>query len=353
MSLLPFLVLVALTTIWIALPLIPAFRELFRPTDATPLSVVTRDAGNLAFFAERFHGWLESQLQTLAPSTPAGDLYGKLSNGNGFLRVRDRPEALARGPLPDGAHDRVVVTERPVELQGGEIFLLEVCARDTWDGGPRTTLRAIYGERDVALGAETTILRWAHADQSLTIGPSSSLYGRISAKQTLRLAHNTTFERIGAPTIEIGDRQPPLPSTTISRTPWTPPEHAEAIGDHLRISGDLHLPEATEYTGHLVVTGEVRLGRGSRVNGSIKAHKNLSLADTAVVTGATVSRTVVQLGTRSVVGGPIIAEDEVVVGGESVVGEVERQTSIVAPSVRLGIGATVHGQVNTSRAGTT
>lgn len=62
MSVTPFLLLLAATAAWVLLPLIPALRELLRPTDAEPLNAVGHDAGDLTVFADGFRDYLARQL---------------------------------------------------------------------------------------------------------------------------------------------------------------------------------------------------------------------------------------------------------------------------------------------------
>ena len=65
MNLLAFLVLMVLTAVWLVLPLVPALREFFRPTDIEPLTMVGRDNADIARFARNFREYLKGQLAQL------------------------------------------------------------------------------------------------------------------------------------------------------------------------------------------------------------------------------------------------------------------------------------------------
>lgn len=353
MTLLPFLAVLAATVAWFLLPLLPALRELLRPTDTTPLSVVERDAANLAFFAERFRLWITAQLAGLPVDIPEGDYYGRLPSGTGFVRVRDLPDALSRGPGPDGAHDRVIVTEASVTLAGRETFLLEVYATAPWTGGPDTTLRALYGTGDVRLGRQSTVTRWVHSDGILLVEEGSLLFGRTSSASAIRLGTGVRFERIGAPRIEVGPAHPRGTPAAVERTKWIPPGRARSVGDHLHVDGDADLPAGTEHRGDLVVAGTLRIGAGARVEGSVKAHRNIQVGRGGAVTGSLVSRTMIETAGDVTVGGPVIAEDEVILGRGTMVGHPGRETTVVAPRVSLASGSVIFGQVNAGVSGTT
>lgn len=355
MTLLPFLAVLAVTLAWFLLPLIPAFRELLRPTDTAPLSVVERDAANLAFFAERFRLWITAQMAGLPVEIPQGDYYGRLPSGTGFVRVRDLPDVLSRGPRPDGAHDRVIVTEAPVTLGGRETFLLEVYAMAPWTGGPDTTLRALYGTGDVRLGRQSTVTRWIHADGILFVDDHGVLFGRASSASAIRLGTGVRFERIGAPRIEVGPAHPPGRGSApeADRPAWIPPDRARTVGDHLHVDGDAELPAGAEHRGDLVVAGTLTIGAGARVQGSAKAHRDVHVGPGGVVTGSLVSRTTIQTGGDATIGGPVIAEDEILLGTGTTVGQPGRETTVVAPLVTLAPGVVVFGQVNAGVRGMT
>ena len=359
MTLLPFFAVLAVTLAWFLLPLIPALRELLRPTDTAPLSVVERDAANLAFFAERFRLWITAQLAGLPGEIPEGDYYGRLPSGTGFVRVRDLPDVLTRGPRPDGAHDRVIVTEAPVTLAGRETFLLEVYATAPWTGGPDTTLRALYGTGDVRLGPQSTVTRWIHADGILSVENDSLLFGRTSSGSAIRLGTGVRFERVGAPRIEVGTAPPSTasPSTRVvpdaAPSPWIVPDRARTVGNHLHVDGNTDLPPGVVHHGDLVVAGKLTIGAEARIHGSVKAHRGIQVGRGGVITGSLVSRTTIETAGKVTIGGPVIAEDEIILGEGTMVGQPSRETTVVAPLVTLGLGSVIFGQVSAGVSGTT
>ncbi len=353
MTLLPFLVVLTVTLAWFLLPLIPALRELLRPTDTAPLSVVERDAAHLAFFAERFRLWITAQLAGLPTEIPPGDYYGRLPSGTGFVRVRDLPGTLSRGPRPDGAHDRVIVTEAPVTLGGGETFLMEIHATAAWTGGPNTTLRALYGVGDVRLGRQSTVTRWIHADGILSIEDGSVLFGRASSASAIRLGTGVRFERVGAPRIEVGSSPGPDTASDAGLPAWVPPDRARTVGEHLNVDGDAELPAGVEHHGDLVVAGHLTIGMGARIRGSVKAHQEIQVRPGGVITGSVVSRTTIRTVAGVTIGGPVIAEVEILLGERTAVGSPGRETTVVAPRVVLADGVVIFGQVNAAVAGAT
>jgi cytoskeletal protein CcmA (bactofilin family) len=341
----PFLALLAVTLGWFLLPLIPAFRELWWPTDVAPLKVVDRSSGYVAYFARNFRQYLQKQMAALPAEAQAGDYFGQFPDGTPFIRVHKAPDALER-LAEEKTQNRLVVVDSPMTLEGGETFLVEVYARAPLIGGPNAVYRAIYAERELGLGEGSRVLRWAHAGGTLGVGSHSVLRGRITSDTAVVLGNGVVFERIGAPVISVGAESDPPPAGPAPQPVFKLPEHARKIGDHYRIEGDLNIPEGVRVTSSLVVSGSLRIGMGTLVEGSVKAHRDVELADESQVRGSAVARRRVMLGAATWVGGPVIAEERIRLGRGAVVGGPHLPATVSAPEIELSTGATVFGQIS-------
>jgi hypothetical protein len=333
------LLLVALG--WVALPLIPALREFFRPTDAEPLVMVGRDNADIARFARHFREYVTRQFAEVGPAV--GE---RFPDGTPFLR--------ASNGLPAGAIDRLVVAERPLQLRGGEQFRLEVWARDAFTGGPGAVYRAVLGDRTVRLGPESVVLRWVHAAGALVVGERSHLYGRASSEAAIRLERAVGFDRLGAPVVVAGDAPPgAMPPRPEGMLRFEAPERARTLGDHLRLEGDVVVPSGAVVEGNLVVAGSLRLLAGARVAGSVKAHRAVELQAGAVVEGSLVSRGEVLVGADCWVRGPVISEEHLHLGRGTTVGAPDGPSTVSGRTVSLAMGAVVCGHVVTQEGGQT
>jgi|GEM_PF-1508532 len=342
---LPFLALLGLTLLWLLLPLLPAFRELVRPTDVAPLKVVDRSSGYVAYFARNFRQYLDRQMAALPGEAQVGDYVGKLPDGTQFIRVRKSSQGLTHEVEP-GTQNRLVVVDGAMTLQDGETFLMEVYARAPMIGGAGSVYRAIYADRELGLGERSTVLRWAHAGGTMGVGSHSVLRGRITSDQAVVLGANVVFERIGAPRISVGTEHGIPPGDGFAAHPFALPEHAHPIGDHYRVEGDLEIPAGARVTSSLVVAGSLTIGPGAVVEGSVKAHRDVELADAARVRGSVVARRRVMVGDSAWIGGPVIAEERIRLGQRSVVGGPELPATVSAPLIELAAGATVYGQIS-------
>ncbi len=331
----------AVTVGWWLLPLLPAILELLRPTDAAPLRVVPRDAGDVAFLAKGFRQYLDRQMNLLPAATPA-DFLGRLPDGTHFARIKAGPELLRPGDT-SRVQDRVVRVDTPIALGGDQTFLQEVHATEDFVGGPNTVYRALLGERRVTLGDRSRVLRWVHAGGALSIGARSVLQGRVSSDHSVLVGRGVEFDRIGAPEIRTAGPTPPAgPAATIA---WQLPEGARRIGDHHRIEGDLEIGPGVRVTGSLVITGRLVMRPGAEIDGSVKAYGDVTLERAAAIRGSLVGRADLAIGPGVEVLGPVIGDGRVSLGDGSSVGRRDAQTTVVAGSLQLGVGVAVFGQI--------
>lgn len=345
MTTLPFLGLLALALAWFLLPLLPALRELVRPTDVLPLKVVDRSSGYVAFFARNFRRYLERQVLGLPLEARAGDFFGHLPDGTPFLRVHQQSDAIAR-EAREVLQNQLVVIDTPATLEGGETFLMELYARAPLTGGPGAVYRAVYAEQELVLGERSAVLRWAHANGRLTVGDHSTLHGRLSSDESICLGSGVELERVGAPVITVGEPTD-LPPDLPARLPLCPlPERASRIGNLVRIEGDFTVVEGTRIEGALVVAGELRLGVGAVVEGGVKAHGNLVMGAESQIRGAAVTRRALTLGPAAWIAGPAIAEERISVGRSALIGGPGIPATAAAPFIELASGATVYGQIS-------
>jgi len=372
MSLVGALGLLLVTVAWAALSLIPAFRELLRPTDVAPLTMVGRDNADIARFARHFREWVmaASPLAAGGGNGPegAGEIRSGPVPGPGqvlYVPASSDPEPLRS--LPPSSRDQVVVLQGPAELEGGENFAQELWATAEFAGGRGATYRAILGERSVSLGPRSLVLRWLHSVGVLTVGDGSHLYGRTSSEREIHLGRSIGFDRLGAPAIVVGSGTPasmPPMAEGLTKLELGDPHdsrltkhdflrRARRLGDHVHLDADTEVPAGFLIEGNLVVSGDLRLGAGSRVTGSVKTHGTLELAQGVVIEGSLVARADLTVGSGAWVRGPIISEAALHLAGGVTVGSPAAPTTVSGRTVTLSAGAVVCGHVVTEEGGQT
>jgi hypothetical protein len=240
-----------------------------------------------------------------------------------------------------------VLATAAISLPGGETFLKEVHASERLEGGEGAVYRAVLAERDLSLGARSTVMRWAHAEGDFDVGDGSMLHGRASAGGLMRLGHDVTFRRLRARCIATTGAGPVPPEAAPPLLTGTAkfPERTRRERGYIRVSEDLDIPDGASVVGALVVAGKLTLGKGARIAGSVKAHGDVVAADDLIVDGAIVSRGAIHLGRGAIVAGPIIAELGVLLGPDCTIGHPETPSSVVAPHIVLDAGVRVFGAI--------
>lgn len=339
-----FAIVLGVTIAWIALPFIPALLELIRPNDALPLNAVGQDSGQLTYFAKSFTERMTSE-GLMGTSVPP-----KMSDGS-VIRVHNQmtPLAAAKVPITD-----VVVLMDDTPVTAGVSIAAECLARRTFHGGANSSYRAILGQRDVQLGAGSTVLRWVHANGRLEAATGTHLMGRATSDREILLETGVQFDRLDAPMVRVGGggtfETPIMPVSAYQ--PFIPPNSIALGSGYWRVNGNLIIPPDTSVSGSIIVRGNVVVSEGARVEGSIKAHGTMHVKTGAVIVGAVTARgrIVVEDGAR--LSGPVISEQFIIIGA-SVVGVASRRTTVTAPRVELRSGATVYGAVMAADGGVT
>ena len=350
-----FLLLLTGAVLWMLLPLVPALRELMRPTDAGALTHVGHDSGDLSVFAEGFRRYVTQQLPAPGEESTGESGAGVLRDGTLFVRLDGVPQKLRELADARGAVRHVVVAEQATTLPGGETFLNELHAHKPFSGGPDAVYRAVLAEQDAELGAGSRVLRWAHAEGDLTVGDAATLEGRASAAGEIRLGRGVSFARLRATRIVVGDAPvagpaapPPVFKSTVKLT-----RDAQRYRGFVRVSGDLSIPDDGVLLGSLVITGTLRLGARPRISGRVEVHGDFFVGGGSGIDGALVARGRIVLGAAARANGPVIAEGALEMGENSTVGRADLPGSIVGATVLLRHGAQVFGAVSAREGGTT
>ncbi len=319
--------------ILLTLPFVPAFREWRRPTDLASLPVSANYTSDIDHFARRLHADASAKLGD-GPSTGYED----------FEFLPDEPDAedwkgagkrlIARGSIAD---KQAILSKRPLYVQGD------------LQAGAASAFSAVYATGDIALGAESEIHDWAHADGVLRVGRNGIALRRVSAGQAIALGNETWFERLHAPALHFGSRDGTGPEPYAGNP--SDASYADLPGAVQQtpllflIRGNCALPPDCVYRGSLVVTGFLTIGMGTRVIGDIKAREGVSMGYGAEVHGAVTCEKRVYVFKQARAWGPLVAESDVLIGAGAVIGLPDAPTTVTANNIIVEDGVTVHGTV--------
>jgi predicted acyltransferase (DUF342 family) len=354
----PSLAIVALcagVTAWTALPLLPAFLELYRGQDDVPLNVPPAHHRDLRHFAWVFRDYVRGQiaLMDLVPADSRKDRRLQFPDGTTVHIVNaitpyvtdifNRRKAATR--------ERVVVSMGPLVVPDDVKELGEVYATGEIAGGSACVYRALFCEGNAKLGNRSVVLRWIHAQGALRASADSQLWGRATATVSLHVDEGCSFERLYAPRIHFGAETEPVGSMPDALPPVEHQSFRASDVARQRVDGDYTIPAHTRVAGDLVVYGDVtvgddcvllgslkarklaRIGRGTRVNGSIIAMGNLYVAPDCVVQGA------------------LVGESDIFIDERARIGSDASPTTVTAERIYVAPGVVSHGVVWARRQG--
>jgi len=323
------------------LPLVPAWVELHRKSDALPLSVIQQHAGEIKHFADSFRNYIKELEPVLRESLNSeAAVFGTLPDGTDYLVLGRGDEAL-RLPLKeeDGLCPMLIATSSDLLLPSDITFSKDIYSGGRFIGGRKNHYRAILGEKEVHLSTASRVMRWVHAVGEFQADLGCELYGRISSDLHIRLQSGCSFQRLNAPKIEIseaGKTDLPLAALSRDRAAWNSTRR-------LLHDGNFEIPAGEVFLGNLVVRGELRIGSGARVQGSVKGDKGVVLEAGVAVEGSLMSAGKMRIGTNCDIHGPVIAERNMVIASGTHCGAADQPTTVSAPWIEVEEGVVVFG----------
>lgn len=353
-----------LASLWLALPFVPAFLELWRKTDADPLAIADAYAEDIRHTPDRFASYIKAALTAMKHASSANrDIY--THEGRPPLHLIADGQALPTpGQIPSGT-PYVLHAAEAKTLPPNMVFEEAVFATHTIQGGPQSVFKSLYGRQDIHLGQESVVSGWVHGQGMVTVGSHSRLRGSASADLLLRVGPGCTFERLHAADVEFGEPQvyavnphyaaasvydeaynlPPAP------VPFQPPGGYDPQERRSLVHGDLHLPQNRHFEGDLIVHGNLHIGAGTRIEGSVKAHGNVVVEQGVHIEGGLFTHQDLHIRRQCHLKGIVSAEGNLVIETDTRIGTPEDPTTLSGRMVLVAPGVHVHGTVWALEAG--
>ena len=317
----------------LTLPFIPAYKEWRYPSDVAALPVSANYTSDIEHFSRRLHA----------------DVAGKLGHGpaTGFedFDFVDFPI----GNMQWQKARKRLIAQQSINTQAPIRSASQLYVEGDLRTGDNSAFSSLYATGDIALGSESEVHDWAHANGVFRLGDNGVALRRVSAGVAIELGNEVWFERLQAPTLSFGlsSRQPKPPGQFV-QTPASYADLPNAVQQTpslYLIRGDCALPAGNLYQGSLVVTGFLTVGQGTTVIGDIKARIGVSIARRASVEGAITCEKRIYVFKDARALGPIVSESDILIGARSVIGLPDAMTTVTANNIIIEQGATVHGAV--------
>lgn len=307
--------LLALTGSLMALPLAPAFLELYLRRDTGPMPVRNRTE-MVADLAQDFRSSLGDS--SAAASAPDATL---VLNTDWFV-------------------DKGVSIADPIYAKG------------RLAAGGNNVFAAIYCEKDVDLGKNSKVLSWVHAQGVVIVPSGSTVRGRLSAGEHVELGTGCSFASVDAPVVTVAggaetiDADPEdTPSASRKGSVWNPEplNILERVTERLFVTGDFVLQPGAVLRKNVVAKRRLCLAEGSHVVGCAKSNRDMEVGPNARVEGSLVSASDLRIGHGCLVMGPVLAEGELVIESGTRIGTPKHPTAVRARRIHIAPGVTLHG----------
>ena len=334
------------------LPLLPALYEWRKKNDDQPLKVVREYDGNIQYFAVRFRHFLNVNFPDFGQGVGSDSepMKGHLPGGDAYQIVRhDGKPVFAPKEIDAKASSEVILARAPLQISTQMFFEKEVYAGGGISGGNKISFRAILADGNIHLGDHCDIIRWAHSNDSILLGESARLYGRISAENEIQLRQNTRFGRMNAPVIRFGlaRKMKHTSESVLQRL------HTLAIPDKIidqalgrwLVGESLTVPTGSFHRGSLVARKNLTVQSHSVIIGGIKSTGNVRLEGKLRIDGAVVAAGNIYIGSDCIIKGPIVSEKMIFIETGTVIGSPNCPTTVTAVEMRIEEGVLAHGSV--------
>ena len=323
--------LILWTGLLLVIPMAPAIIELYRKTDAQPLLVLQKHAGEIRHFSEGFRGYVNELNAVRETCRISGTTArGTLKDGAEYFVMSDSaallPEIWSRG----GKCSTVVIACADLCAPRLTLFSREIHAQGNFVGGDHNEYRAILGDKDVHLGAHSIVMRWVHAAGTFNANHDCDLHGRVSSDTAIHLGDRCTFLRLNAPRIELG------PSSTKNNNASNAVASAAstyAVLKRYLHDQDFEIQANHVFHGNIVTRGRFIAHRGAQIFGSVKSSKSMVLEDDVLVTGSAISSGQLRIGRNCCLHGPVIAERVLYIDSGARLGTSENPTTVSSPKI--------------------
>jgi cytoskeletal protein CcmA (bactofilin family) len=335
----PYLALVALVSgasLLLTLPLVPAVLELYRKSDAVPLSVVQENAGEIRHFAHSFRSYikgLETDLQRSALSGIASA--GTLRDGTQYVVLGGPDQPV---PLQDNVCPVLVATNWDLQIPPGITFLKDIYTVRDLVGGEGSNYRAILADGNIQLASSARVLRWVHASGELSVDVGCRLQGRASSNRVVRLHRDCRFLRLNAPLISISCKE----ENCSAPDPFASRELSPTVQRVLH-EDDFEIRPGEVVRTSLVVRKTLLVGKGARVCGNLKSCGDMVVESHACIEGSLISGQRMRIGPSCAIYGPVIAERDMSIAAYTRCGTAAHPTTVSAPRIAVEEGVVIFG----------
>lgn len=359
-------ILVLVTVTLFFLPLLPALKELYIPTDVTPLRVVQAYDNDPFHFATGFRNYVHKQFSINSISDLENLLLfnGTLPDGTGYQIIQVSDNGSPNMRL---GNENVLLSNYPIILPNDNVFEAEIYSAASIATGKNGRYRALLSDKTLTINDNNVVLRWVHSDGEMRVNTGSVLLGRATSGSSITLAVGSRFERLHAKQIITDELLVQSDGELfVERTKLETIKDTKIKAERRSLlEGDLNFPAYHLFDGDIVAGSTAIIGDYAHIKGSVKSNAMndvaLYLQKTGVtsfkekiiarcelghyvrIDGSIISTHDLYIGEHCRIFGPVIAENLLVIRTGTVIGTPEQPCTVSAPRIIIEAGCVVHG----------
>ena len=284
------------------------------------------------------------------------DLFAKAwqtSDGN-TLTLNKRPEVFINADLMDPKEytqecEYLVVAEKKNFCPPANMaFQKEIYAKTNAFISGNTVLRAIHSEKNLDLANDTTVVRWADAEGTVTVGNDCDLGMSLTSGTKIVLGKNCVFRRLYAPLIQVGIET--NPSKDLHLYPQALDTGVEHF--HKRHVKEDHMDEDGMLHKSVISRGKLWVDDNLKIQGSLHAERGVRIGCNALICGNIFSSGDVYLRKNCRVLGNVFAQGDIYCESDVQIGMPGEIRSVVARQhITLEKGCRVYGYLSNEDSG--
>lgn len=305
----------------LALPAVPAIRELARPRDDGRLHIPEQYVRDPRWFGRSYR----TKLAPFVAAARGDDGY------DADVRLLTTEETRWEPALAIPPNERVrgiaigdrVHVGHAAGIRDAYALQSLTCDRDV-------VARTLTSDGVLFVGEDVTILRWIDADGDIEVGAGTSLGVSASSGGRVTLGRRVTFERVwGKPVATVASDAPAFSLSDGAAVTHAGP-HDAAASAPIVVLGALRIAAGTAISTSLKVHGTLEVEPGVRIAGSVIARGDVTFAAGVTVLGHVFSEGDIRIGPGCRIGAPGSVKTLYAAGTLLLAGDVEVAGWVVA-----------------------
>lgn len=257
--------------------------------------------------------------------------------------------------FPNPCEAIVIGEKKEFRPPAGIEFYKEVYSMETAILEGPLRIRAIAGKKNLQIGSNVEIVRWADAIQEVTIKDNCDLGICISSLKEIKIGMNCKFRRLYAPKIYLGySRQDPkIRQEKRNKIQLNSRDLMKNIKSNVKYVDDFMTNKKGVADFSVVTEEELIVLENIILNGHLRSHKTIRICDDSIVAGNIFAEKDIKIGRNVQVLGNVFSQGDIIIEEGSVIGEENNISSVIARgSIRFEKDCMIYGYVSNEQGGT-